>query len=570
MARVGLGLRISGGDDEAQTVGRVNGDMRTRSLARVVLLSFVLAGFGVGAFAQGTGDYEDLVSLFHEFRAFGEPEVIDGLPDYSNVAMAKQARELKGYQARLAAIDPRGWPVPDQIDYHLVRAEMNGLEFRHRVLKPWVLDPGFYNDRMPRVGRGADLPIAGDELAEFRARLASVERFLEQARRNLSDLSRVAADLGTVAVLSLGDTRASFESLAARAADAQPELTPDVEAAMAAIDGYVEWIETNKPKMTARAGVGKENYNWLLKNVYLFPYTWDDVRTIVELEDNRVIAFGRLEENRNQNTPRLTPVASQEEYRESIREAVGHIMNFLREGEVFSLDLIKVSDEYFHSRWEQKGYFLDQPWPEKHDYFFNFSHREAVMENTHELVGHHFDQLRAKVAERPIRRGRRPYNIGTARGEGFAFALEELLMHAGYLDGRSPRGREIAYEQAAFRTVRALSDIYMHNQEWTYDEAYAFCVANAPHGELLDGSHHLWFELDTTLRGVGHHMLMVVGKVQFMKLFRDRAQQLGDEFVLRDFMDEFLSSASIPMSLIRWEMTGYTDEIETLWPYGDE
>ena len=60
-------------------------------------------------------------------------------------------------------------------------------------------------------------------------------------------------------------------------------------------------------------------------------------------------------------------------------------------------------------------------------------------------------------------------------------------------------------------------------------------------------------------------MIMVVGKVQFMKLFRDRAQQLGDDFNLKEFMDEFLASGMIPMSLIRWEMTGYDDEIKKLW-----
>jgi uncharacterized protein (DUF885 family) len=58
---------------------------------------------------------------------------------------------------------------------------------------------------------------------------------------------------------------------------------------------------------------------------------------------------------------------------------------------------------------------------------------------------------------------------------------------------------------------------------------------------------------------------MVVGKVQFMKIFRDRAQQLGDNFVLREFMDEFLGAGMIPMSLIRWELTGYDDEIKKLW-----
>ena len=181
------------------------------------------------------------------------------------------------------------------------------------------------------------------------------------------------------------------------------------------------------------------------------------------------------------------------------------------------------------------------------------------------MVGHSFDGQRYRRDNRPIRGGRRPYKISTARGEGWAFALEELLMHAGYLDGRSPHGREIAYEQAAFRTVRALSDIYMHSRDWTYEDAYAFCVENAPHGELLEGSHHLWFELDTTLRGVGHHMLMVVGKVQFMKLFRDRAQQLGDKFNLKEFVDELLETGSIPWSLIRWKMTGYDDEIKKLW-----
>ena len=539
--------------------------MKSLSVTGFVLLSFVLVGFSSDVSAQDSSGYTALLNLFKEFREFQRPEVTDGVPDYSAATMEAQYRELKTFQNRLAAIDSSSWSVSEQIDYHLVRAEMNGLEFRHRVLKPWSLDPGFYNDTLPRVERRQELPLDEEALNRLRARLQTLPEFFEQAKVNLQPLSKVAADLGTVAVLSLGDSRNSYVDLAAQAADLQPELVSDAERALAEIDGYIDWINANKHKMTARAGVGKENYNWLMKNVYLFPYAWEDIRTIVELEDNRVITFLKLEQNRNRDVPPLVPVQSQEEYRASIVEAVDHIMSFLREEEIFTLDEISVPDRYFRSRWEGKGYYLDQPWPEKHDYFFNFSHREAVMENTHELVGHNFDGQRSRGDTHPIRGGRCPYKISTGRGEGFAFALEELLMHAGYLDGRSPHGREIAYEQAAFRTVRALSDIYMHSQDWTYEDAYAFCVENAPHGELLDGSHHLWYELDTTLRGVGHHMLMVVGKVQFMKLFRDRAQQLGDNFNLKEFMDEFLASGMIPMSLIRWQMTGFDDEIKTLW-----
>ncbi len=88
--------------------------------------------------------YDDLVTLFEEWRAFEQPDFVDGVPDYSTQVMAKQHRELAMYQRRLAAIDPTGWPVAHQVDHHLVRAEMNGLDFDHRIRRPWARNPAFY------------------------------------------------------------------------------------------------------------------------------------------------------------------------------------------------------------------------------------------------------------------------------------------------------------------------------------------------------------------------------------------------------------------------------------------
>ena len=524
--------------------------------------------------------YTDLTKLFSEFRNFRQGEFDSNqsysksgwtlsstadVLDYSASTMEAKFHEFRTYQNRLNSIVYEGWTIAKQVDYHLVRAEMNGYEFQHRVLSPWSRDPGFYNDVISKFPRIKDLPLEGNAVNSLKSKIRSVPRILREAKDNLDDFSKTSADLGTLAILSLGDTKASYISLAHRLEGHHSEIIVDIDLALIAIDDYVRWIEKNKNKMVAKVGVGKENYNWLLKNVYLFPYTWDDVRTIVELEDNRVISFQRLEQNRNRHVPAIRSVQSQAEYKAGIMEAVEHIMNFLRNEEIFTMQDFLVPDDYFDTRLAGKGYFLNEPWPDKHDYFFNFSHREAVMENTHELVGHHFDRLRSERDDRPIRGGRRPYKISTARDEGIAFALEELLMHAGYLDGRNSHGREITYEQAAFRTVRALSDIYMHGGDWNLEEATQFCIDNAPHGELLKGSHHLWFELDTTLRGVGHHMLMVIGKVQFMKLFRDRANQLGDNFNLKDFLDEVYALGQIPWSLIRWELTGYDDELGQLW-----
>ena len=51
-------------------------------------------------------------------------------------------------------------------------------------------------------------------------------------------------------------------------------------------------------------------------------------------------------------------------------------------------------------------------------------------------------------------------------------------------------------------------------------------------------------------------MLMVIGKVQFIKLFRDYAHAKGDDFQIKEFLDRFFASGVIPFSLIRMEMLG--------------
>jgi hypothetical protein len=148
-----------------------------------------------------TTSYDDLVRLFDDWRAFVQPRVTQGVADYTPAAMDAQRLALATYQARLARIDPRRWPIPQRVDSLLVRAEMNGLEFNHRVLRPWSRNPCFYavlhtgpTDVPAREGQSLptaidlwtyQFPLAGDRLAEFRARLGAVPAILEQARRNL-------------------------------------------------------------------------------------------------------------------------------------------------------------------------------------------------------------------------------------------------------------------------------------------------------------------------------------------------------------------------------------------------
>jgi len=103
-----------------------------------------IAGSPAASAASAQGSYEDLTSLFTEWRAFERPPLREGAPDYTAATLTRKQQQLKTFQSRLQAIKPDAWPIPQQVDYHLLRAEMNGLDFDLRVLKPWERDPAFY------------------------------------------------------------------------------------------------------------------------------------------------------------------------------------------------------------------------------------------------------------------------------------------------------------------------------------------------------------------------------------------------------------------------------------------
>ncbi len=66
----------------------------------------------------------------------------------------------------------------------------------------------------------------------------------------------------------------------------------------------------------------------------------------------------------------------------------------------------------------------------------------------------------------------------------------------------------------------------------------------------------LGFEQQLYLRQPGYGTSYVTGKYLIDELIRERAQQLGDRFSLRSFLEEFNAAGLIPVSLIQRELTG--------------
>ncbi len=53
--------------------------------------------------------------------------------------------------------------------------------------------------------------------------------------------------------------------------------------------------------------------------------------------------------------------------------------------------------------------------------------------------------------------------------------------------------------------------------------------------------------------------------VQMQALLVDRKQQLRDGFNLLEFHDTLMQSGRLPLSVLRWEMTGLDYEIAARW-----
>jgi hypothetical protein len=528
----------------------------------------------------GNNDYKALVELFQDFRIIQELPISNGVPDYTPKAIAHQKSSLDKLQRRLGLIDTTGWPIPDRVEYHLVKAEMHGLEFYHKVLKPWSRDPGFYLQTQDGAGptRVAyfnfdEFPIPQEVITEAKIKLIALPKVLDQAKKNLTD---GADDLAYCALHYLPYEIMLYERIYKEIKQYHPDLESIAAKALGAVKQYDTWLKKNKSKMTAPAGVGKDNYNWWMKNVQLIPYTWDELYDIIMREDDRLLTTVAMERNRNRDLPELKPVSSRDEHAQQKIEALRHVMEFTEAESLFTIPEWIGFEEYLGDAnalatgWNDNfansyvGSGETAEWPGVRDFFHKTADREPLPEQTHEFIGHHLDHGFHRRDDRIILGADRQYAIEMIRLEGWAFWLEEMLMHAGYLDDKSARSREIVYWQAAFRTCRAVADLKMHSNEFSLQEAIDYVAECAPNGWNIPNGPHAWYEMQTNLRYVGWHMGMVIGKLAMNQIIAEKIRQQGNDFSYKGFFKEYFAAGIIPMALIRWQLTGNEDEIKLL------
>jgi Bacterial protein of unknown function (DUF885) len=520
--------------------------------------------------------HAELVKLFNAWRAFVQPKIANGVPDYGAAAMARKAADLPSYRARLKAIDIRAWPAAAQNDYRLIEAEMNGFDFYLRILKPWARDPGFYqtvfgeeSDVPAHEGSSAsptiDLfklsyPLSRPDDQRLTEWIGAVPAMLVAARVNLA--SSNAADLwryGDRAFKEQSAVLAAFErgdlkmrtlegERVATLQGASPALRKAVRQAKVATDQFAVWIKAEAPHKSGPSGVGKADYDWYVANVDLSPYDWDQQTALLQRELDRALASLRLEEVRNRSLPPIRPIDDPVAYRRMAEAKTAKFNDFL-----VATGLVPDTPYFRAAMAAQTSRFVA---PDQRNFFFHVTALDPLPLLSHSTHWIELARLKHEPRQSPIRRTAPLFNIFADRSEGFATAMEEIVMQAGLYDD-IPHGRELVWIMLANRAARGLAALRVQANEIDLAEAGRFHAAWTPRHWSDPESPLVGFEQLLYLRQPGYGPSYIVGKLQLDHLLArasHEADRANRPFDMAAVFGRVIAPGILPPALIEAEM----------------
>ena len=511
---------------------------------------------------RNTYKYQDLLDLFKDWRKFESPPLLNGAPDYTQERFNNDQEKFSELRDKLNNFDISKWSTSNQIDWHIVRAEMNGYDFNFRILRPWQRDPAFYqtiwmyqSDVPAHEGptnHGVlefwmyNIPLNQDSEKKILNELKSITPFLDQAKINLTGNAK---ELWVAGIENLRKQRDNLIVIKTSLnLDDNHAINKEIDIATKSTEDFITWLEKESKNKTGPSGIGKENYTWYQKNVHLLPMTWEDEVRLLQRELDRAWSSLKLEEHNNRGLPELIPANSPGDFRELTEKGVRRFIDFIKEKEIMPF-----KENMEPALREHMGKYV----PENERNFFNIGlHLDPLPLYSHFV--HWFDlaEMRDNPHKSPIRRKALLYNIFDTKNEGIATGVEEMFMHAG-LYNDSPRSREIVWIMIAQRAARGLGSLYAHANEMTMEEAGGVHVKWTPRRWMNREPHLLKFEQHLYLRQPGYGTSYITGKYMAERIVAEYAEKLekeNKEFTLKDFFKKFNEAGNIPISLVRSEI----------------
>jgi hypothetical protein len=547
------------------------------------------------AVPPAAGSFEKFAEDFWVWRAGYQPFTSDDIPrlehipgtrDWSASSVTKQREELGQFEARWKSFDPHGWPVARQVDYRLMGSALARVRWELDINRRWQRDPTFYVDQTLGALNDALLPpppFDARRSREILVRMQNIPAILEDGKVNLHPLGPFAR----LAIDSLGTVRAQLQivnrevgpMLTGDAAhsrqDLEKELQLAADHAATALEAFRAWLEQRLPSLPAETAVGRNAYEFFLKNVALDPYSPEQLLAMSRQEWERAVAFEQYEKKRNQGLPEFAQAANADEQIHRTERDELAIRRFLESKGILTVpegiqhytvraipkylsalaDFGELDDFTSPTRLNENCIrWIDPPSPNL-GFFWLASSKDPRPIIVHEGVpGHYFQLALSWGHEDPIRR----HFYDSSANEGLGFYAEEMMLQAGLFDD-SPRSREIIYSFMRLRALRVEVDVKLALGQFTLEQAAAYLARTVP----MD-RHTARQEAASFATAPGQAISYQTGKIQIVRFLTDARLAQGEKFSLRAFHDFLWKNGNVPIALQRWEYLGLEDDLAQL------
>jgi uncharacterized protein (DUF885 family) len=506
----------------------------------------------------------------------------DKLTDYRSAAIEARKQHVKMLLDQLNVMRTDSWSKDDRIDWLLLRAQLEGVNFFDRVMQFDSTNPQVYVDECSNgifslLKKEYDTPRTRALAAT--ARLKQMPSMLEEGKKNLTKPVGLYAQLAIDSARSIDSLLT--DSMMTLARDLSPkerdELVRARDAAIKAIHAFADEMEKRLPGMVAFAPMGEANYNYMLKHIYLLPLDAKQVEMLGQSELARYRALESLlpdpnlanpDPSRSRNIPQ-----DQESFLKAYERRQTEMIDFLKSNNLITLPAylgtfyIRQLPEAFKPT--SPGGFMNPPGKYDRDssgfYFIptynpqskNFYIRAAI-EDPRPILGHegipgHFLQLSiANQLKDEIRR----QHQDTIMVEGWALYTEEMLMRTGLYPNNSAAQGQIL-RLSRYRAARIGVDVNLHTGKWSFEQAVKyFMEAGGLDREAAEG------EAAGAASSPTQKISYITGKWQIMRLLGRYRDKQGASFRLGQFHDDLLKNGSLPLSIVEWKMLDDSSSLE--------
>jgi uncharacterized protein (DUF885 family) len=511
--------------------------------------------------------------------------------NFSHAELLREIAALKGYAARVAAVDPVPLSEPVRADRALLLASIQSALLTDEQIRPLEKNPDVYSSSITASAyllAQRDFAPPNERLRALIAREKQMPAALQFARQNLSNPPRIFT---SIALEQLPGDVGFFEHdlpLAfAKADDAglQQQFATANGAVIAALRDYQHWLEQLLRHSHGDFRLGAK--------VFADKLRYDEM---VDTPLPQLLAIGLADLHSNQQ--HFARVAKQLEPDKTARQVLAELaldhpapadllpaFKATFDGLVSFIDahhIVTVPASTLPILRETPAFMrattfasMDPPGPFETtatEAYFNVTPTEPdwsaervagfmaqfnypVISNVtvHEAFpGHYVQFLWFKQFHDRVRQ----IIYANSNVEGWAHYCEQMMLDEGFGQTGSSAAEQRAaarlrlgqLQDALLRDARFIVSIQMHTGKMSIDQAVQYFVREGYQSKEVG--------LVETQRGTGDptYLYYTLGKLQIMKLRADLKAREGEAFSLQSFHDRFLQQGGVPIKLVRRAM----------------